>query len=145
VRHRTRLGPFQTSSLREAGPDAISHIPKECENGKSILVRKNSPKDYFEVPYDDIMFDVKAKHGPWMTMSETSWRNHGVGRLGIGYGQKDQKQTDGRWLRMRMRGTNMTTMPKKRLFLRETCHTIFQYSTIDKSHEQEIDALKRSI
>jgi hypothetical protein len=118
---------------------------RNVKMGKAYWLGKIGPNDYFEVPYDDIMFDVKAKHGPWITMSETSWRNHGVGRLGIGYGQKDQKQTDGHWLRMRMRGTSMTTMPKKRLFLRETCHTIFQYSTINKSHEQEIDALKRSI
>ena len=35
-----------------------------------------------------------------MIMSETSWRDHEVGRLGIGYGQKYHKQTDGRWLRV---------------------------------------------
>ena len=69
--------------------------------GRAYWLGKIGPKDYFEVPYDDIMIEGKTKYGTWITMSEISWRDHGVGRFGIGYGQKYQKQTDGRWLRTR--------------------------------------------
>jgi hypothetical protein len=31
------------------------------------LVRKNRPKDYFEVPYGDIMIEGKTKYGTWIT------------------------------------------------------------------------------
>jgi hypothetical protein len=69
--------------------------------GKAYLLKEIGPKDYFEVPYNGVMIDGKTKYGPWATMSETSWRDHGIGRFGIGYAQKYEKQVDGRWLRIR--------------------------------------------
>jgi hypothetical protein len=51
--------------------------------GRAYWLGKIGPKDYFEVPYDDIMIEGKTKYGTWITMSEISWRDHGVGRFGI--------------------------------------------------------------
>jgi hypothetical protein len=33
-------------------------------------------------------------------MTLKSWRLHGFGKLGTGYGQKYEKQADGRWLKV---------------------------------------------
>lgn len=38
--------------------------------------------------------------GRWARMSWTSWLSHGIGRLGVGLGQKYRKQSDGRWLKV---------------------------------------------
>lgn len=56
--------------------------------------------DDFGLPYKDIMIDGRTIRGPWANMTEQSWRVHGVGRLGTGYGQKYKKQADGRWLKI---------------------------------------------
>lgn len=58
------------------------------------------PKDNFGIAYSNIMYDGKTKQGPWANMTPTSWRIHGVGRLGTGFGQKYEKQSDGRWLKI---------------------------------------------
>jgi len=58
-------------------------------------------KDDFGLPYDGkVMYDAKTKMGPWANMSEVSWKQHGIGMLGTGYGQKYEKQVDGRWLKV---------------------------------------------
>ena len=57
-------------------------------------------RDDFGSPYGDTMYDGKTTHGPWANMSEASWRQHGVGRLGTGLGQKYRKQADGKWLKV---------------------------------------------
>jgi hypothetical protein len=59
-----------------------------------------SPKDDFGVKYDVTMIDGKTIHGPWANMTLKSWRIHGVGKLGTGFGQKYVKQADGRWLKV---------------------------------------------
>jgi hypothetical protein len=56
--------------------------------------------DDFGRPYSNIMIDGKTRIGPWANMCEESWRTYGVGKLGTGYGQKYQKQADGRWLKV---------------------------------------------
>jgi hypothetical protein len=61
---------------------------------------KIGPLDDLGVPYDGIMIDARTKHGPWANMSLKSWRVHGLGKLGTGYGQKYVKQADGRWLKV---------------------------------------------
>lgn len=33
-------------------------------------------------------FDGRTKMGPWAYMCVECWTKHGVGRLGLGYGQK---------------------------------------------------------
>jgi hypothetical protein len=38
--------------------------------------------------------------GPWAIMSEASWQRKGIGRTGIGFGQKYEKQEDGKWLKV---------------------------------------------
>jgi hypothetical protein len=57
-------------------------------------------EDDFGVQYGTIMYDAKTIHGPWANMSEISFQRHGFGRLGTGYGQKYEKQPDGRWLKV---------------------------------------------
>lgn len=56
--------------------------------------------DDFGHPIISIMYDGMTRMGPWATMSETSWRQHGVGKLGTGYGQKYERQPDGKWLKV---------------------------------------------
>jgi len=56
--------------------------------------------DDFGMPYGKFMYDGKTRSGPWANMSEKAWRMYGVGRLGTGYGQKYEKQADGRWLKV---------------------------------------------
>jgi hypothetical protein len=54
-------------------------------------------RDDFGMPIEDIFIDGKTAMGPWAIMSPSAWRQHGVGQLGTGLGQKYQRQTDGRW------------------------------------------------
>jgi hypothetical protein len=54
--------------------------------------------DDFGRSYKDVMYDAKTKQGPWANMTEEFWKEHGYPRLGVGYGQKYVKQSDGRWL-----------------------------------------------
>lgn len=56
--------------------------------------------DDFGDTIKDVMIDGKTKQGPWGLMTPASWAKHGVGKLGTGYGQKYQKQTDGKWLKV---------------------------------------------
>lgn len=56
--------------------------------------------DDFGRPYGEVMYDAKTTMGPWANMAEESYRVHGVGKLGTGYGQKYEKQADGRWLKV---------------------------------------------
>jgi hypothetical protein len=56
--------------------------------------------DDFGRPYRGVMIDGATKQGPWANMSEASWLVNGLGRLGVGYGQKYKKQADGRWLKV---------------------------------------------
>jgi hypothetical protein len=57
-------------------------------------------KDDFEQAITDTFIDGKTKRGPWATMSPASWKKNGVGKLGTGYGQKYEKQKDGKWLKI---------------------------------------------
>lgn len=57
-------------------------------------------KDDFGLPFGEFMYDAKTTDGPWANMSEASWEKHGIGRLGPGYGQKYEKQANGRWLKI---------------------------------------------
>ena len=56
--------------------------------------------DDFDSPYGDVMYDGKTRMGPWANMTEDSWKRYGVGRLGTGFGQKYEKQPDGKWLKV---------------------------------------------
>jgi hypothetical protein len=58
------------------------------------------PKDNFGDTYASIMIDGRTMSGPWANMTEKSWRRYGCGKLGTGYGQKYEKQKDGRWMKI---------------------------------------------
>lgn len=57
------------------------------------------PNDDFDRPIDKQFIDGKTRHGPWAIMTPESWKLEGgtFGRLGTGFGQRYEKQTDGRW------------------------------------------------
>lgn len=56
--------------------------------------------DDFGIPFDKVMYDAKTRMGPWANMAPSSFRTYGLGRLGTGFGQKYEKQADGRWLKV---------------------------------------------
>lgn len=61
-----------------------------------------APLDDFQYPIDKEFIDGRCREGggPWAIMSPESWKRHGCGRLGTGYGQRYEKQDDGRWLKV---------------------------------------------
>jgi len=56
--------------------------------------------DDFGMRITDVFYDGKTRMGPWAIMSPQAWRTYGVGRVGLGYGQKYQRQPDGCWLKI---------------------------------------------
>lgn len=56
-------------------------------------------RDDFGLAIDKVFFDGRTQQGPWAIMTPYSWRAYGVGRTGLGRGQKYEKQTDGKWLK----------------------------------------------
>ena len=56
--------------------------------------------DDFNEPVEDVIIDGATRMGPWALMTPASWARYGVGRLGLGLGQKYQKQPDGKWLKV---------------------------------------------
>ena len=36
----------------------------------------------------EVVYDAKTLAGPWATMKECSFKTYGLGKLGIGFGQK---------------------------------------------------------
>jgi hypothetical protein len=58
-------------------------------------------KDDFGRVYGTVMVDGKTKDGPWANMTLESWRIHGIGIFGTGCGQRYEKQTDGKWLKVK--------------------------------------------
>jgi hypothetical protein len=55
--------------------------------------------DFGDLVADEII-DGKTTYGPWALMTPKSFRLNGVGRLGLGLGQRYVKQPDGRWLKV---------------------------------------------
>jgi hypothetical protein len=58
---------------------------------------KNDP--WGEV-YGEFMYDGRMRNhaGTWTNFSQESWKRYGCGILRIGFGQKYQRQEDGRYL-----------------------------------------------
>jgi hypothetical protein len=56
--------------------------------------------DDFDHEIENCIIDGRTKYGPWALMTPTSWLIHGIGRLGLGLGQKYVKQPDGKWLKV---------------------------------------------
>ena len=69
--------------------------------GKVYWMGDLGETDDFGVVYGEAMYDGKTVHGPWANMAEKSWRKHGCGKLGMGFGQKYEKQADGKWLKVK--------------------------------------------
>lgn len=40
----------------------------------------------------DTLYDAKTIHGPWATMCQDCYTTNNIGRLGLGLGQRYQKQ-----------------------------------------------------
>lgn len=56
--------------------------------------------DAYDLKPGGEMFDAKTKQGPWGNMTRRSWEKHGVGRLGLGWGQRYEMQPNGRYLKV---------------------------------------------
>lgn len=60
--------------------------------------------DDFDNPYSfevgSVMYDAKTKLGPWANMTQESFDLHGFGKLGTGFGQKYQLDSDGKWYKV---------------------------------------------
>jgi hypothetical protein len=56
--------------------------------------------DDFGVPYDGVMIDGKTQMGPWANMTLESWEKYGIGKLGLGYGQRYHQDPDGKWIKV---------------------------------------------
>lgn len=56
-------------------------------------------KDDFGREIDDTIIDGRTVMGPWALMTPSSHRHYGCG-LGLGKGQKYEKQDDGKWLKV---------------------------------------------
>lgn len=48
----------------------------------------------------DVMYDSASREGPWAFMCPDCWEKHGFGTLGIGFGQKYERLTDGRFFKI---------------------------------------------
>jgi hypothetical protein len=49
---------------------------------------------------DDVFYDGKTGFGPWACMCPSCFTlGPGLNRLGTGFGQKYEKQADGKWLK----------------------------------------------
>jgi len=63
------------------------------------LSAETMTKDDFGVEFTnlegEIIYDAATVHGPWATMTQTSFDTHGRGTLGLGKGQKYQRNAAG--------------------------------------------------
>jgi hypothetical protein len=75
---------------------------KEREMAKKALrywIGSVGEKDDFGRKIEKVFYDGATDMGPWAIMTPESWRQHGQG-VGLGRGQKYEKQEDGRWLKV---------------------------------------------
>jgi hypothetical protein len=57
-------------------------------------------KDDFGVPIRTVFVDGKTLAGPWAIMAPESWMRYAMPfKLGIGFGQMYEKQSDGRFMK----------------------------------------------
>jgi len=45
------------------------------------------------------MYDSASKEGPWAFMCPECWKEHGFGKLGVGFGQRYDRDPDGRFFK----------------------------------------------
>lgn len=56
--------------------------------------------DVCRTPFDKVFYDAKTVGGPWACMCPSCQTlGPGIGKTGLGIGQKYEKQEDGRWLK----------------------------------------------
>lgn len=57
--------------------------------------------DDFGKPIENVIYDAATIYGPWALMNPNSWEKHRRTKtLGMGFGQKYERQVDGRWLKV---------------------------------------------
>jgi hypothetical protein len=56
--------------------------------------------DDFGVQINNVIIDGKTRRGPWALMTPASWRVHGVGQFGTGFGQRYERTPEGKWLKV---------------------------------------------
>jgi len=62
----------------------VSPVPEKCDTCPNKI--------------DKVFFDAKTTYGPWACMCPTCQvLGPGLNKVGTGYGQKYEKQRDGRW------------------------------------------------
>lgn len=66
----------------------------------SPLAKEDDFGDTFDKSPGGIMYDAKTKMGPWANMTEKSFKEFGLGRLGLDLGQKYEMQKDGKWMKI---------------------------------------------
>ena len=81
----------------------IGDVLKDKHGGeapKKYWCGEIGPEDDFGAPIVDEFIDGKIANGQWANMAPSSWRMYGLGKLGTGWGQRYEKQEDGRWLKV---------------------------------------------
>lgn len=48
----------------------------------------------------EIIYDAQTRRGPWATMTETSFKQHARGLLGLGKGQKYRRNAEGQLIKV---------------------------------------------
>jgi len=57
--------------------------------------------DTCDTPIQNVFVDGKTEYGPWGCLCMSCFTlGPGIGKLGTGFGQKYQKQQDGKWLKV---------------------------------------------
>lgn len=69
-------------------------------NNQPVYWESPVGNDDFQQPIGDVFYDAKTVYGPWAKMTPDSFETHGDGRLGLGRGQRYERQTDGRYLKV---------------------------------------------
>lgn len=74
---------------------------REAQVKQSFWLSPVPALDDFELPIADEFIDGKTVYGPWAMMSPEAFALHGTGRLGLGVGQRYQRQpVTNRWLKV---------------------------------------------
>lgn len=77
--------------------EKIRLMPQEPE--RYVSAERMAADDFgrrFTMKEGEVVYDAMTKHrGQWATMTQTSYKAHGAGKLGTGYGQKYVRQANG--------------------------------------------------
>lgn len=73
--------------------------PMKYDENKVYWLSPVGEADDFGNPIENIIIDGATSLGPWALMSPASFEQYGRG-LGLGRGQKYERQLDGKWLKV---------------------------------------------